>query len=137
MDRMNLSKTILVVGIVVVLLVVLAFISKGSEGFMPGFGTSGAPPVGKFVMYYADWCPHCKSVKPEFQDFSKAGVVNVNGQNVEVGMVEESEKEKMAGKPVKGFPTFLFETSDGQTVEFSGPRTRDGWMQFLKEQTGK
>lgn len=134
---MKLSKTILVIGIVVVLLVVVGLIAKGREGFVPGFGTAGAPPVGKFIMYYADWCPHCKTIKPEFQDFSKSGVVSVNGRNVMVGMVEESQKDKMAGKPVKGFPTFLFETAEGQTIEYNGPRTRDSWMDFLAEQVGK
>jgi thiol-disulfide isomerase/thioredoxin len=134
---MNLSKTILVVGVVVVLLVVLGMIAKGTEGFLPGFGTAGAPPVGKFVMYYADWCPHCKTIKPEFKDFSKDGVVSVNGRNVMVSMVEESEKEKMAGKNVKGFPSFMFETAEGQTIEYNGPRTRDAWMDFLAEQVGK
>ena len=106
------------------------------EGFMPGFGTAGAPPVGKFVMYYADWCPHCQTVKPDFKEFSKAGVVTVNGRNVAVDMVEESQKEKM-DKNVKGFPTFMFYSADGESIEYSGPRTRDSWMDFLAEQVGK
>jgi thiol-disulfide isomerase/thioredoxin len=134
---MNTSKVVLIVGAVVVILILLTVISKGTEGFIAGFGTAGAPPVGTFTMYYADWCPHCKSVKPDFADFAKAGVVTVNGRNVAVKMVEESEKEKMAGKNIKGFPTFLFETAAGQSVEYSGPRTRDSWMDFLAEQTGK
>jgi thiol-disulfide isomerase/thioredoxin len=132
---MNLTKVILIAGATIVLLALLGMIKTGSEGFVPGFGTAGASPVGSFVMYYADWCPHCKSVKPDFQDFAKSGIVTVNGRNVAVSMVEESEKEKMAGKPIKGFPTFLFESADGQTVEYSGPRTRDSWMDFLAEQT--
>jgi thiol-disulfide isomerase/thioredoxin len=134
---MNTSKVVLIAGAVVVILILLTVISKGTEGFIAGFGTAGAPPVGTFTMYYADWCPHCKSVKPDFADFAKAGVVTVNGRNVAVKMVEESEKEKMAGKNIKGFPTFLFETAAGQSVEYSGPRTRDSWMDFLAEQTGK
>lgn len=132
---MNLTKVILIAGATIVLLALLGMIKTGSEGFVPGFGDAGAPPVGSFTMYYADWCPHCKSVKPEFADFAKGGVVTVNGRNVAVKMVEESEKEKMQGKPVKGFPTFLFETAEGQTIEYSGPRTRDSWMDFLAEQT--
>ncbi len=63
--------------------------------------------------------------------------MTVNGRNVAVKMVEESEKEKMQGKNIKGFPTFLFETAAGQSVEYSGPRTRDSWMDFLAEQTAK
>ena len=134
---MNTKKLILVGGIVVVVLVLLGTIYKGREAFIPGFGTSGAPPVGKFVMYYADWCPHCKAVKPDFADFAKAGVVTVNGRNVVVDMVEESEKDKMKDVPVKGFPSFLYYTSTGSSVEYNGPRTRDAWMDFLAEQTGK
>jgi thiol-disulfide isomerase/thioredoxin len=134
---MNTSKVVLIAGAVVVILILLTVISKGTEGFIAGFGTAGAPPVGTFTMYYADWCPHCKTVKPDFADFAKAGVVTVNGRNVAVKMVEESEKEKMQGKNIKGFPTFLFETAAGQSVEYSGPRTRDSWMDFLAEQTGK
>jgi thiol-disulfide isomerase/thioredoxin len=134
---MNTSKVVLIAGAVVVILLLLTVISKGTEGFIAGFGTAGAPPVGTFTMYYADWCPHCKTVKPDFADFAKAGVVTVNGRNVAVKMVEESEKEKMQGKNIKGFPTFLFETASGQSVEYSGPRTRDSWMDFLAEQTGK
>jgi thiol-disulfide isomerase/thioredoxin len=129
---MKVTKVILLSVVVVFLLAMIGVIGNGSvQGFIGGFGDAGAPPVASFTMYYADWCPHCKTVKPEFEEFSKRGVVTVNGKNVAVALVEESDKEKMAGKNVKGFPTFLYETAAGETVEYSGPRTRDGWMDFL------
>ena len=129
---MKVTKVILLSVVVVFLLAMIGVIGNGSvQGFIGGFGDAGAPPVGSFIMYYADWCPHCKTIKPEFADFSKRGVVTVNGKNVAVAMIEESDKEKMAGKNVKGFPTFLYETAAGETVEYSGPRTRDAWMDFL------
>jgi thiol-disulfide isomerase/thioredoxin len=129
---MKVTKVILLSVVVVFLLAMIGVIGKGSvQGFIGGFGTAGAPPVGSFIMYYADWCPHCKTIKPEFADFAKRGVVTVNGKNVAVAMIEESDKAKMAGKNVKGFPTFLYETAAGETVEYSGPRTRDAWMDFL------
>ena len=129
---MKVTKVILLSVVVVFLLAMIGVIGNGSvQGFIGGFGNAGAPPVGSFIMYYADWCPHCKTVKPEFEDFSKRGVVTVNGKNVAVALVEESDKAKMAGKNVKGVPTFLYETAAGETVEYSGPRTRDGWMDFL------
>jgi len=129
---MKVTKVILLSVVVVFLLAMIGVIGKGSvQGFIGGFGDAGAPPVASFTMYYADWCPHCKTIKPEFADFAKRGVVTVNGKNVAVAMIEESDKEKMAGKNVKGFPTFLYETAAGETVEYSGPRTRDAWMDFL------
>ena len=129
---MKVTKVILLSVVVVFLLAMLGVIGSGSvQGFIGGFGDAGAPPVASFTMYYANWCPHCKTVKPEFEEFSKRGVVTVNGKNVAVALVEESDKAKMAGTNVKGFPTFLYETAAGETVEYSGPRTRDGWMDFL------
>ena len=98
---MKVTKVILLSVVVVFLLAMIGVIGSGSvQGFIGGFGDAGAPPVASFTMYYADWCPHCKTVKPEFEEFSKRGVVTVNGKNVAVGLVEESDKAKMAGKNV-------------------------------------
>ena len=75
---MKLGKVILLSVVVVFLLAMIGVIAKGSvQGFVGGFGDAGAPPVASFTMYYADWCPHCKTIKPEFADFSKNGVVTV------------------------------------------------------------
>ena len=126
---MKSTKVILIAGAVLLLLVVLSLVHRSREGF-----ALTENPGGKFVMYYANWCPHCKTVKPEFEAFAKNGTVEINGKKVGVALVEEKEKAKMEGKPVKGFPTFLYETVDGQTVEYSGPRTTDGWKAFLAEQ---
>lgn len=130
------TKVILTVALVVLVLILLSLYGKGfnlgvSEGFDPS-----APPVGTFTLYYANWCPHCKTVKPDFADFGKNGYITVNGKNVKVAMVEESEKDKMAGKEIKGFPSFMFESVAGETVEYNGPRTRDGWMDFLRQNCG-
>jgi len=98
---MKLGKVILLSVVVVFLLAMIGVIAKGSvQGFVGGFGDAGAPPVASFTMYYADWCPHCKTVKPEFEAFSKNGIVTVNGKNIAVALVEESDKAKMAGKNV-------------------------------------
>jgi thiol-disulfide isomerase/thioredoxin len=86
-------------------------------------------------MYYADWCPHCQKIKPEFKQFMGNGSVNVGGKNVRVDMVQpEKEPEKAAGVDVKGYPTFLYSDANGRVIEYSGPRTPNGFMEFLKTQ---
>ncbi len=118
------------VAVIIGLLVLLRFIQRSKEGFQSG---SGGADV--FTMYYADWCPHCKAVKPAFQEWSKNGFVTIAGKNVQVRMVEQSEKpEEVAAKGVKGFPTFMLETADGKQVEFQGDRTPEGYLKFLEEQ---
>lgn len=86
-------------------------------------------------MYYADWCPHCKTVKPAFQAWSKDGFVTAAGKQVTVRMVEQGEKpDEVSSKGIKGFPSFLLETAEGKSVEFQGDRTPAAYLAFLEEQ---
>lgn len=96
-----------------------------------GFSSEGAPT---FTMYYADWCPHCKDVKPIFQKFMRSGSLEVNKKLVFIDMIEaEKNPDKTKGKPVKGYPTFLLEKPDGTYVEYPGERDEAGWAAWLKE----
>ncbi len=124
------TKFVYLVAVILGLLVLLRFIRSSQEGF------ADVPAKGAdtFTLYYADWCPHCKTVKPMFQEWSKNGFVTVAGRNVACRMVQpEKEPEKAAGKEIKGYPTFLLETADGKTVEYQGDRTPDGWLKFLED----
>lgn len=115
---------------VVALLVLLRFIATSySEGF-----TDSLKGADTFTLYYADWCPHCKSVKPAFEEWAKNGFVSIAGRNVKVRMVQpEKEPEKAAGKEIKGYPTFMLETADGKSVEYQGDRTPEAYIAFLEE----
>lgn len=99
--------------------------ASGAEGFKAGADT--------FTMYYAEWCPHCKAVKPQFSNFASAGAKDVNGKPVFVRMVEEKEIDPKNAPKIDGYPTFLLEKADGSKVTYEGERTADGWMQFLKQ----
>jgi len=48
-------------------------------------------------------------------------------------MVEEKNIKKGVDPEIQGFPTLLYSDSAGKTTEFSGPRTPDGFMEFLKQ----
>lgn len=124
------TRFIYLIGVIIGLLVLLRFIQRSREGFQSDSGGADT-----FTMYYADWCPHCKAVKPAFQEWAKNGFVMAAGKQVKVRMVEQSEKpDEVASKGIKGFPTFLLETAEGKSVEFQGERTPDGYLQFLEEQ---
>jgi len=89
---------------------------------------------GTFTLYYADWCPHCQTIKPVFKDFMGNGSVSVNGSSVKCKMVEEKQIQKGVDPDIKGYPTLLYSDAAGKIVDFNGPRTADGFMQFLKQQ---
>ena len=121
------TRLIYLFGIVIALLVLLRFIQGSNEGF----ADVGADT---FTLYYADWCPHCQTVKPAFLDWAKNGFVSIAGRNVKVQAIQpEKEPEKMKGVQVKGYPSFILLTADGKNVEYQGERTTDGYMKFLQE----
>jgi thiol-disulfide isomerase/thioredoxin len=87
-----------------------------------------------FTMYYADWCGHCQKAKPEMEALVAGGLIEKNGKKCQIRMISpEKEPEAVKGKPIKGFPTFLMETSDGQIVEYRGERTTDGYLSFINK----
>ena len=96
-------------------------------------GSDGFESAPTFTMYYADWCPHCKNIKPVFKEWSKKSSVTIKGKTVFVEMVEaDSNPDKLKGKPVKGYPTFLLETN-GKFKEFDGERNASGWENWLSK----
>ena len=132
-------KVILLAAVVVGILGLAYFYGFGASfGFgLQGFQSGPAPAVNTFTMYYADWCPHCQTVKPEFTEFSKDGTIEVGGKPCQVLMIDAAKNPEAAkGKPVKGFPTFLLETTDGKVVEYQGSRNTEGWMSFLNAKLG-
>ena len=131
-------KVILLVILTVALLALVAMFFFGSR-LVQGFQTQSGPgpAMNTFTMYYADWCPHCQTVKPEFTEFSKTGPIEVNGKPCQVRLVDAAKNPEAAkGKPVKGFPTFLLETTDGQVLEYQGERNTNGWLAFINSNLG-
>lgn len=104
------------------------------QGFQSG---AGAPAMNTFTMYYADWCGHCQSAKPEFTKFSEQGTITVGNQSCKIRMISpEHDPDSVKGKNIKGYPSFLLETVDGQTVEYTGERNTAGYMSFLNANLG-
>jgi thiol-disulfide isomerase/thioredoxin len=115
---------VVVIVVVIAIVIVMHMYGRGAEGFESGANT--------FTLYYADWCPHCKTVKPIYAEWSKNGSIQVNGQTIFTSMVEEgSLKDKSV--PVKGYPTFLLKKPNGTYVEFNGERTPQGWETWLAQ----
>ena len=106
---------------------VVALVYLNSRSSSEGFADGSAPT---FTMYYANWCPHCKDVKPMFEQWmtKNKNQMTVNGKTVTLQLVEESSKKDSA--PVKGYPTFLL-NKDGKYTEFNGSRDPSGWESWM------
>jgi glutaredoxin len=94
-------------------------------------GFAGAP-AATMTMFGVDWCPHCVSAKPIFE--SLGSTMTIGGQDVVLRVINpEKDKSAAAGYELDGYPTFYFEKA-GQRQKYSGPRTKDGFLQFLQQQ---
>jgi len=119
----------LYVGILLVLVWVayrlyLSFSVKKEEGF-------DNQNTRTFTMYYADWCGHCQTAKPEFAKLGSTQTIS--GKVVNIKMVNpETQPEMATGVNIRGFPTIVLKNGD-QVVEYSGQRTQDAFLSFLQE----
>jgi thiol-disulfide isomerase/thioredoxin len=90
----------------------------------------------ELLFFYADWCPHCKTAKPIWNDLkSEYQNKTINGYTVvftEINCSEESaEVEKMMNKySVEGYPTIKL-LKDGQIVEYDAKPSKETLTQFL------
>lgn len=135
---MNTKMFLLGAAVLSILVLVVLYVKGTTFGFglKQGF-QNPAPAMNTFTMYYADWCGHCQAAKPEFTELVKKGYVDVGKVRCYIRMISpESQPEEAKGKPIKGFPTFLLETTDGETVEYGGKRNTDGYLAFLNERLG-
>lgn len=120
---------IFIIAIVILVLLVILYRAK-HEGF------TDASVDGVFTMIYADWCPHCKAVKPDFGKAVDASPITINGKKVKFEMFEEKANAgDIARFPkVEGYPTFFFKSSKnaGGPQEYHGARTVDGMKAFIE-----
>ena len=73
------------------------------------------------TLYYADWCPHCHDMMPEWNKLGK----------LHKGIKIEKFEQKQTKVKVDGFPTIVFR--DGKKVEtYNGERSKKAIVNYLK-----
>jgi protein disulfide-isomerase len=89
----------------------------------------------KMYFFYADWCPHCKSAKPEWDKFHKQfnnkqiGTYNI----VPVGVdCSEGENPLIQEYGVDGYPTVILVKGD-QRVNYDAKITYDNLVKYVED----
>jgi protein disulfide-isomerase A1 len=84
------------------------------------------------VEYYAPWCGHCKSLAPIYASLATK---LKNNQDITIAKMDATANE-VESVSVQGFPTIKFypKGKKQNPVDYSGERTEEGFLKYLKEQ---
>ncbi len=121
----NKNTTFLIAALVILALLAIYYGTNNVSGFED-------VPGKKFCMVYADWCPHCQSVKPQMQQFADdvAAGKQLSGKGIVVQLINGDPPSGQEPDPilkmlpeVKGYPSFyLLDTKSGSSTPYEGPR---------------
>ena len=85
------------------------------------------PDRDSMVLFYAPWCPHCKTVMGDWAKLKQSAP-----SGMKIAKVNCDEKPEMAEKhDIKGFPTIIL-FKNGKKVYFEGARNLENFLEFIK-----
>jgi len=82
--------------------------------------------------FYTDWCPHCKTAKPVWNDLQEdIGTKKVNGKTIHFIAVDcEKDPETAEKYKVEGYPTIKLVVGN-QVIEYDAKPEFETLKQFL------
>jgi len=104
-------------------------ITGGFEKITSGFEkiTGGNKNV-TFTLYYVDWCPHCKSIKPDWDKLENDNEL----KHITITKVNCEENEAIVQeKNIEGFPTILL-NNNGKEEVYNGGREYGDFKTYLQ-----
>ena len=93
----------------------------------------------KLMFFSADWCPHCKKAKPEWDKISseyakkEIGYYEIIPEAVDC---TDGENRLIQEYSIDGYPTVIM-IKDGKRVNFSGRITEENLQQFVESECKK
>ena len=146
-----LNPLVIVVVTLIALIFILSIFRSASSFLKLGFGVNAR--IGdlkgsialetfenedkpSFVMYYAEWCGHCKRTMPEFNKLKESYSGSV--QIIAINSEDEEYTELIKKQEIKGYPTIRYYPTglNGSYKEYNGERTESDFKNFLDSVSG-
>jgi len=137
-------KTILIIFSVLLLIIVIYYIYKSYSDNKTLFKANrehvtkdqNSNKTATLMLFYVDWCPHCKTAKPEWETLkAQYEGKSINGYTisfVDYNCTNESEEvsQLMDKYKIEGYPTIKL-IKDNQVIEYDAKPTKSTMEQFL------
>lgn len=139
-------KTYLLFGVIIILLVLFGYYTyKQYNDTKTSFKANREGPnetnfesdkLANLMLFYVDWCPHCKTAKPEWDSLKQQYEgKNINGYIIvfsEHNCTNETpEVEELMNKyKIEGYPTIKL-IKDNQVIEYDAKPTKSTLEEFL------
>jgi len=86
------------------------------------------------ILFYAEWCPACQKIKPEWDNVKNEMSSEINFEEVNVDdKAAVAAKEKVVGEEISSVPT-IFVIKGAVISKYEGPPNREKFTDFLKSQ---
>ena len=89
----------------------------------------------KIMLFYANWCGHCKTFKPTWEALKPI----LDKNNISHEEYESENTEVMSKYAIRGYPTIKVQKNN-EVVDYNGPRDPASILHFLNvnntEQSG-
>ncbi|CAJ2501557.1 Uu.00g044100.m01.CDS01 [Anthostomella pinea] len=85
------------------------------------------------IEFYAPWCGHCKALAPKYEDLASLYANSEFKDKVVIAKVDATAND--VPDEIQGFPTIKLYAAGAKSepVDYSGPRTVDDLIKFVKE----
>jgi thiol-disulfide isomerase/thioredoxin len=132
-------KTIGIILLILILLIVGLYMYNNQksqqtrENFEDG---SDDKKTAELMFFSVDWCPHCKTAKPEWEQLkAEYKDKKINGYKViftDIDCTKETPQvEKLMNTyKIEGYPTIKL-LKDGQVIDYDAKPTKDTLVKFL------
>ena len=87
------------------------------------------------VLYYAEWCGHCKTMKPEWNkvvsNIKKSNKSNNNKNNINIAEIESKHIDSLVDKPkIEGYPSIKMYNNGKEIANFNDSRVASKIEEF-------
>ena len=108
-----------------------SFSNKNSNSNKEVRNPEPSPSKKEFIFYHATWCPHCTDTMPEWK---KLEAQYKNRSDIQLKAIDEAtlSTQEKTNLGIQGYPTIVL-ILDGKKIEYSGPRTVEGFDGFLSK----